>query len=171
LNCWIVVTFVIWKKPFGLPNKLGGHNGANNLLFMKKLLPILLLLLILVGAFLFFRGNRPSGSSATVWEQDTEAEVDAVTLFNSFVQDEAGANEKYLNKIIEVSGEVSTVSTGPGSTSVVLRTNDPVYGVRCRLERQPGSDHKRYTVGQNISFKCVCSGYVQDVEMVQCVEK
>lgn len=138
---------------------------------MKKLLPILLLLLILVGAFLFFRGNRPSGSPTTVWEQDTEVEVDAVNLFNAFVQDEAGANEKYLNKIIEVSGEVSTVSTGQGSTSVVLRTNDPTYGVRCRLERQPGGDQKRYAVGQNISFKCVCSGYVQDVEMVQCKER
>ena len=135
------------------------------------LLLLLLLLVILVGGFLFFRGNGPSENPATVWEQDTEIRTDAVSLFNEFMQDETGANEKYLNKITEVSGEVSTVNTGQGSTSVVLRTNDPAHGVRCRLEQRPGQAGKTYDVGEKVRFKCVCSGFVQDVEMVQCVEK
>lgn len=97
--------------------------------------------------------------------------MDATSLFNAFMQDEAGANEQYLNKVVEVSGEVSTVRTGNGSTSVVLRTNDPNYGVRCRLDGSPGSREVRYEVGQKVSFKCICSGYLQDVEMVQCVER
>lgn len=138
---------------------------------MKKLLPILLLLLIIVGGFLFFRSNRPDASPATVWEQDTEVKIEAMSLFNDFIQDETGANEKYLNRVIEVSGEVSTVRVGEGSASVVLRTNDPTYGVRCRLDGKPGSEQKRYEVGQNVRFKCICSGYVQDVEMVQCKER
>ena len=116
-------------------------------------------------------GNGPSGSPATVWEQETEIRVEAVSLFDAFIQDESGANEKYLNKITEVSGTVSTVRTTEGSTSVVLRTNDPVHGVRCRLDRKPGQSDKKYEVGQNVRFKCVCNGHVQDVEMVQCVEK
>ncbi|MBK9015471.1 MAG: hypothetical protein IPM82_16185 [Saprospiraceae bacterium] len=138
---------------------------------MKKLLPLLVVLALLVGVILFFRGNGSKYSPATVWEQGTEIRTDAVSLFDEFMQDETGANEKYLNKVTEVSGVVSTVRTDQGGQSVVLRTNDPTSGVRCRLDRKPGQDGKNYEVGQTVTFKCICSGYVRDVEMVQCVEK
>ena len=138
---------------------------------MKKLLLLLLLLILLVGAFLFFRGNRPNGTPATVWEQPTELKVEAAQLYADFVQDETGANEKYLNKITEVTGVVSTVQTGQGSTSVLLRTDDPAHGVHCRFDQKPGRNVKKYERGQNVRLKCLCSGYVQDVEMVQCVER
>lgn len=138
---------------------------------MKKLLPLLILVIALVAIVMLLKVKGPNDKPATVWEQKTEVKVDARALFDEFVQDEQGANEKYLNKIVEVSGEVSTTQASNGSNSVVLRTNDPTYGVRCRLERGPGEDVKNYKVGQSLTLKCVCSGYVQDVEMVQCVEK
>ncbi len=138
---------------------------------MKKLLPLLVVLVLLVGVILFFRGNGPRDSPTTVWEQGTEIRTDAVSLFDEFMQDETGANEKYLNKVTEVSGVVSTVRTDQGGQSVMLRTNDPTSGVRCRLDRKPGQDSKNYEVGQSVTFKCICSGFVRDVEMVQCVEK
>ncbi len=140
---------------------------------MKKLLPILLLLTVVVLLFLFLRGNR-SGETpnpVAVWEQETEVEISSVDLFNAFINDEAGANERYLNKVVEVEGVVSTLRTGEGNTSVLLRSNDPVYGVRCRMDRQPNGESPDFEVGQNVRFKCICSGYVQDVEMVQCKEK
>ena len=138
---------------------------------MKKLLLLLLLLILLVGAFLFLRGKGTSGSPATVQEQTTEIKVEATQLFAEFMQDETGANEKYLNKITEVTGVVSTVQTGQGSNSVLLRTDDPAHGVHCRFDQKPGRNVKKYERGQNVRLKCLCSGYVQDVEMVQCVER
>ncbi len=138
---------------------------------MKKLLLFLFLLILVVGAFLFFRGNRPSGNPATVWEQTTDVKVEAAQLYVDFMQDETGANEKYLNKILEVTGVVSTVQNGQGGTSVLLRTSDPAHGVRCRFDQKPGGSSKNYEVGQNIRLKCLCSGYIQEVEMVQCVER
>jgi hypothetical protein len=140
---------------------------------MKKLLPILLLLTLLVLVFLFLRSNRSYKTSnpTMVWEQDTEVKISATDLFNAFINDEAGANEQYLNKVVEVEGVVSTVRKGQSSTSVLLRSNDPAYGVRCRLDRQPNGESPDFKVGQNIRFKCICNGYVQDVEMVQCKEK
>ena len=138
---------------------------------MKKLLPLLLVLVLLVVAFIFFRGNGSSGSPATVAEQPTDVKVEAAQLFAEFMQDETGANEKYLNKITEVAGIVSTVQKGQGGTSVVLRTNDSAHGVRCRFDQKPGQAENKYSVGQSVRFKCVCSGHVKDVEMVQCVER
>lgn len=138
---------------------------------MKKPLLFLFLLVLVVGAFLFLKKNGSSSSPATVIEQTTEVKVEAAQLFAEFIQDEAGANEKYLNKITEVSGVVASFQTGQGSPSVLLRTNDPAYGVRCRFDQKPGQAANKYKVGQSVRFKCVCSGYVQDVEMVQCVER
>jgi len=138
---------------------------------MNKLLIFLLLLTVVVGAFLFLRGNRSGGSPATVWEQPTERTLEAAQLFAEFVQDESGANETYLNKIVEVTGVVSTVQTSQGRTSLLLKANDPDHGVRCRLDQKPGQPSREYSVGQTVKLKCLCSGYVRDVEMVQCVEK
>ncbi|MCC6725803.1 MAG: hypothetical protein IT258_14935 [Saprospiraceae bacterium] len=138
---------------------------------MKKLLPILILLLVLLLGFLFIKRNGPSDSPTAVWEQETEAKIEAIQLFDEFLNDETGANEKYLNKIIEVSGEVSTVRSNEAGTSVILKTNDPALGVRCRFERNPGKELERYSVGQHVRLKCLCSGMVQDVELVQCKEK
>jgi len=138
---------------------------------MKKLLLFLFLLILVVGAFFFFRGNRSGGSPATVWEQTTDVKLEATQLYADFMQDETGANEKYLNKILEVTGVVSTVQNGRGGTSVLLRTSDPAHGVRCRFDQKPGQSERKYEVGESVQFKCVCSGFVEDVEMVQCVER
>jgi len=135
---------------------------------MKKLLPLFFVAILIFGAFLFFRSNRPSGSPATVWEQPTDAKVDAAQLYQEFMQDETGANEKYLNKITEVSGEVKAVQEGQFGQVVLLKTNDPDHSVRCRLDAKPGESDSGLEIGQNVKFKCLCSGYVQDVEMVQC---
>jgi hypothetical protein len=135
---------------------------------MKKLLPLFFVLVLLVGAFLFFRSNRPSGSPATVWEQATEVEVEASQLSRDFAQDEAAANEKYLNKITKVTGEVGSVQSGQYGTVVHLKTEAPAPGVRCRLDRKPGESDKNYEIGQTITLKCLCSGFVNEVEMAQC---
>ncbi|MBI1227503.1 MAG: hypothetical protein GC192_19885 [Bacteroidetes bacterium] len=138
---------------------------------MKKLLLFFFLLALIVIAFLFLRGNRPNGSPATISEQPTENKVDAAQLYAEFMQDEAAANEKYLNKITEILGVVSTVTKGPSGTNIILRTNDPDHGIHCRMEEKPGQTIRKYEVGQSIRLKCLCSGYIQEVELVQCVEK
>lgn len=135
---------------------------------MKKLLPLFFVLVLLLGAFLFFRSNRPSGSPVTVWEQATEVEVGASQLSRDFVQDEAAANEKYLNKITKVTGEVSAVQSGQYGTVVHLKTEAPAPSIRCRLDRKPGETDSKYEIGQTITLKCLCSGFVNEVEMVQC---
>ncbi|MBK9015570.1 MAG: hypothetical protein IPM82_16730 [Saprospiraceae bacterium] len=50
---------------------------------MKKLLPLFVVLALLVGVILFFRGNGPRDSPATVWEQGTEIRTDAVSFSTS----------------------------------------------------------------------------------------
>lgn len=135
---------------------------------MKKLLPLFFVVILILGAFLFFRSNRPSGSPSTVWEQVAEVEVEAAQLYREFEQDEAAANEKYLNKITKVTGEVGMVQSGQNGMVIHLKANGQSAGVRCRVDRKPGDTDKVYEMGQMVTLKCLCSGFVDDVEMVQC---
>lgn len=139
---------------------------------MKKLLPVFLVLGVLAFlVFLFVKSNRPSSAPATIAEQATEASVEATALFEAYQRDETAANELYLNKIVKVSGVVARSEERVGGGGVVLlRSNDPELGVRCRLDLRPGQAAKRYEAGQSVTFKCLCSGLVQDVELVQCID-
>jgi hypothetical protein len=135
---------------------------------MKKLLPLFFVVVLITGAFLFFRSNRPSGTPNTVWDQNTEVEVEATQLYRDFVQDEAAANEKYLNKITTITGEVGGIQSGQHGLIVQLRTGGQGTGIRCRLDRRPGESDSKYEIGQIVTLKCLCSGFVNEVEMVQC---
>ncbi|MBK9015569.1 MAG: hypothetical protein IPM82_16725 [Saprospiraceae bacterium] len=86
------------------------------------------------------------------------------------MQDETCVNEKYLNKVTEVSGVVSTVRTDQGGQSVVLRTGDPTSGVRCRLDRKPGQDGKITKLGKPSRLNAFAAATC-GMEMMQCVER
>lgn len=84
----------------------------------------------------------------------------AVQLFNDFESDEAGANTRYLDKAVEVTGQVADITTDMERHRVVtLGTDDILFGVRCTLtENQPDIQ-----TGDTIRVKGICKGYLSDV--------
>lgn len=136
---------------------------------MRRFLPLFIVLtLLLVGLFLLLR--NPSGET-TMRKQQPDVTVEAAELYRQFVTDEAAANEQYLNKIIAVSGTVASVAKNSrGNISVILQTDDPARGVKCRLDFRSHHPRIEFRKGENVTFKGVCTGYVGDVELVQCVE-
>jgi len=87
-------------------------------------------------------------------------EITATAIFDSFTQNEAKANELYLNKAIQVSGEITEIKKNQAGQAVVyLKTDDPVFGVNCTFKNDPGPLQKNST----ITFKGVCTGFLSDV--------
>ena len=101
-----------------------------------------------------------------------DATVTSSELYGAFDTDENAANTQYLDKILEISGTVTEVSTdSDGQVSITLDAGDMAFGgVICKLD--PLSDHKRtdFKAGEKVSFKGVCTGFLMDVIMVRCVE-
>ena len=96
--------------------------------------------------------------------------ISAIELYADFRQDEAAANEKFLNKTVVVQGEVEDVGKGRnGMPKIKLASNDSQYGVVCSLD--PESSHRRreFHLGEMITLKCICMDYYTDVEMTNCV--
>ncbi|MEZ5057187.1 MAG: hypothetical protein R2879_09140 [Saprospiraceae bacterium] len=135
---------------------------------MKKALVIILALAVVGGFFGYRMYNKPH-KDMTAAESDLK--VSAEDLLSSFENDEANANEKYNDKVVEVSGTVADVSKDEdGNTKVTLDAGDPLGGVICQLDNL--SDHKRleFPLGEKVAFKGLCTGYLMDVVLVRCVE-
>ncbi|WP_207510718.1 OB-fold protein [Longitalea luteola] len=92
---------------------------------------------------------------------ETGIPITATELYSQFTSDQCQANQAYLNKVLQVSGQVLTIKNTPYAGSiVVLYTGDPVCTISCRLEKEHPVTVKP---GEKITIKGICSGYISDV--------
>lgn len=133
---------------------LANFKQAKNLLWVG-----LIGLILSVGLTVYFvyaREHRDVTSEKGI-------QVTAQQLFEAFVADEAKANTLYLDKAIEITGEVMNVSTNQDGNIVVdFKTNDPFFVINCTFKTDPGA----LKAGDNITFKGICTGYIPDANVV-----
>lgn len=94
--------------------------------------------------------------------------VTAVDLQKEFEDAEAAATEKYVNKVIEVTGIIESVKTGEENIlSVTLKTGSDFSAVICTFPA--GTDHALFSSGNPITLRGECSGFLMDVLLNNCV--
>jgi hypothetical protein len=96
----------------------------------------------------------------------TSFSISSDDLLTAFESDEDLANQKYLDKVIEVKGKVSKTERNNGTTSVYLATENELSSVIFQLE----SDDPSIKEGQEITLKGICTGYLMDVVLVRSVK-
>lgn len=121
---------------------------------------ILLLALAAIGGYYFYQKPRASLTNARA-----DYSVTTTELYNAFAANETTANTKYLNKVIEVNGEVADVKYEDGATAVLLKGSD-VGGVNCSLQSK---GKLNISAGQNVKIKGRCTGYLMDVNLVDAI--
>ncbi len=133
---------------------------------MKKIVYAILLIGLIGGGIGLYQYNKPHKKMVTA---TSDFIISAAELFTEFENDENISNEKYLDKIVQVSGTVQEVKEEDGVTSVTLNRGG-MFGVICQLDQL--TEHKRITfaIGENVSFKGICTGLLMDVVLVRCVE-
>jgi hypothetical protein len=134
---------------------------------LKKALLALLVLVLIGLATGLYLWNKPHEDIAAA---KPDLLIAATDLFSAFETDEAAANAKYLDKLVEVVGTVAESEINEdGSVRVVLETGG-MFGVACSLD--PLAKHLRtaFPVGEQIRLKGRCSGYNLDVQLDRCVE-
>jgi hypothetical protein len=130
-----------------------------------KFLKLLGLMMLIVGVVGYYLYNKPNSSL----EDTTPAyTLTSDALFSDFESDEAGANKKYLNQVIEVSGKVQTINNNPGEKSISLETSSGMFGVICKLDSTFTSEVK-IVQGDSIVMKGLCTGMLMDVILVRSV--
>ena len=125
---------------------------------------IVLLICAAIGWYVY---NKPHTGVAGI---EADIIMTAADLYNDFQHDETLANTKYLNKIIEVTGNVSELQNVNGSQIILLSSTGDMGGVSCQLSND---ENKKVTIKKSttITVKGKCSGYLMDVNLVDCVLK
>jgi hypothetical protein len=112
----------------------------------------------LAGLLIYHYNKSPRNVS-----KETGIPVTAAELYTQFTSDHLQANQAYLNKVLQVSGQVLTIKNTPyGGPVVVLSTGDPAVGVACTLDTvEPSAQPVK--PGERITVKGICTGYLSDV--------
>lgn len=130
---------------------------------MKRWLKILLILIgigIVAGGIIVYKIYTKPHRDVT---KEEGVQLSAQSLYDAFKTNEAEANTKYLDKAIQLTGEVGAVSKNQdGNTIVDFKTNDPLVVINCTFKTDPGT----LQPGQTITFKGICTGYIPDANVV-----
>lgn len=133
---------------------------------MKPYLKYIFIAVTLLLVFLIYL-NKPEKN---VTRSATAYSLGARALFLAFDQNEAAANEKYLNQVIEVSGKVREVQEdSKGLVTVTLDTGNDFFGVVCELQKASTWKKEDFRAGQEVKFKGLCTGMAMDVLLVRCI--
>ncbi len=126
----------------------------------KKTILLTIVLLILAGVCIgYYLWNKPHKDV----KHASAEKVPATVLYQTFNTDSAKAKTLYMDKILQVSGEVTQVTTNQQQQQVILlKTNTADASINCTMEENATG----ISVGQQINIKGICSGYIAgDPEM------
>ena len=120
---------------------------------------LVMLVVIVIGVKTY---NKPH---VDVVKTEAKYKLDAQQLINSFITDEDKASKKYVNTIIQVSGEALEISHG----TISIKYKNSASTILCNF--LPKEDEKLKTIkkGDKIKVKGICTGYLLDVVLVECV--
>lgn len=131
----------------------------------RKYLLIAILVWVLLIAMGLYIYNKPHSSAANI---KPDYSLDATDLYKQFQQDEAVANKKYLDKVIEVKGTVAEVQRSGKNATVELRGESAMGGINCSFTNME-PNIQITSKGSLLTIKGKCSGFLMDVNLVDCV--
>ncbi|MBC7424290.1 MAG: hypothetical protein H7334_12660 [Ferruginibacter sp.] len=119
-------------------------------------------ILIFAGAGVYLY-NKPRESAA---DKTAVVTLSAMALYKQYEANENAANQKYLGKVIEVQGSVSAISQQNGLAVLSLTTGNPASAINCQLFTSDKISAVK--VGDAVAIKGKCTGFLMDVNLVDC---
>src|SRR5210317_2000800 len=99
---------------------------------MKNLIILAALSLAIIGGLIVFKMYNKEHTDLT--KVNPAYKMSASSLFDNFSNNEESANIKYLNKVLEIDGEVSKIEKSEGLLQLYLSSSDAMFGVICEME-------------------------------------
>jgi len=107
--------------------------------------------------------NKPHRNIAA---ENADFKITCNQIFDDFENDEKAANEKYLDKVVEVSGSIIEINKDQLENTVLTleAENAMVGGVLCTLKDKT----IQFEEDAKITLKCRCTGFLMDVVLTDC---
>ncbi len=117
-----------------------------------------------VGAYLYFKPARSYRNSKP------ELTVAAREIIHDYATGEMTANQKYLNKVVEVHGIVNDISEDDlGVANINLSFDNEMAMVSCSMDTTVKADFSEIKKGDFVRIKGLCTGMLMDVVLVKAV--
>jgi hypothetical protein len=124
---------------------------------------LFVLIIIVTGGFIGYKMyNKPHRNV----EAAKGIAIAATQLITAYENNEADANSKYLDKVLEVTGEITEVSKNQKAETVITLKGTDMGGIICTLEGTAVTEAKP---GTSVTIKGICTGYLTDVVLVRSV--
>ncbi|MFK7971971.1 MAG: hypothetical protein AB8F95_16510 [Bacteroidia bacterium] len=139
---------------------------------MKKSILLIVGAIILAGFiygwYEFNRGHESMESAKA------DVTIQSTNLHQAFANDEEAANQQYVEKIIEVTGTISSIISTDAQTVISLEGDD-LGGILCSMSEKTSESVKE---GTNVTIVGLCTGALGDadiglidVNLVRCIIK
>lgn len=132
----------------------------------KKIIAMIILFFVFVG--IFFAYKMANKSHIDITKTSAEIIINASVLIDEFSNDEILANNKYLDKIIQVNGKILSNNNIEGKGVIELETSNDFGSVLCHFSPKSSNKIRLFEIGKNIEIKGICTGFLMDVVLVKC---
>ena len=127
----------------------------------------LIIIVAIAGLYAYKEYNRTAEDLSTVKVEETINTSDFVLAFE---KDEAGATKKFAGKTVLVTGKVAEIINQQDTMlNIFLGDETAMSKVSCLMDIRKKETFKNILVGNQISIKGVCTGFLADVEMNRCI--
>lgn len=129
---------------------------------LRVFLIIISICIVAGGAIAYAMWNKPRRNVA----DETGLQITAAQLVKDYQANEAAANQKFLDKAIQVTGTITELKQNQdGKSTIMLASDDAFTGVFCTLKQKATS----VAPGSTITIKGICSGMLTDVRLREAV--
>lgn len=119
---------------------------------------------ILISIYLY--NKKPADLSSA----KSDFKLTSRELVSAFESNEPEATAKYVNKIIEVHGNISSVeNNSDGSINVILTEPGQMSGIICTFRNSDEPGLAGLQEGNSVKIRGICNGFLMDVSMTNCV--
>ena len=121
---------------------------------MKRTIIILVLLVAIIGGFVGYR--MYTEKTPDVVNSKPDVVTDVKQIIAAFEKDTASASKEYIDKIVQITGNVKSIDT---SGAVILGEEGDASEVVIGLDRRHMKDHEKIKIGSVAVLQGICSGY------------
>ena len=114
------------------------------------------LLAVLYGVKEYFRTKNDLSDERSV------ATLSAQQLITAFETDSLGSNNRYVNRVLTVSGTVTGVQASENPVVITLGEEEIMSSVQCSMDSTHANEYTHFAAGKRISVKGICTGSLQD---------
>ncbi len=122
-----------------------------------------IIILLVIAGWMYYQYQKPRADVNTI---TATYFVLAEKIYQDFVTNEALANQKYVGKVLEITGAVSEAQVTDGAAMVLLAAGDEAGGVNCSFQKTTVIMPVK---GQTITIKGRCTGFLMDVNLSEAV--